>query len=76
MHNESDTYIHKTYKLVCYADDVILWYTNTVSSPGERGKGSNLPSCLLRGVAVSGDSGEGRRGDSKRACPRPESSES
>ena len=48
-----------------------------ILSPGESGNGSSLASCVVRGVAaVDGEKGGGRRGDSKRACPRPESSES
>ena len=54
---------------------LVRWDTH-ISSPGERGNGSSLASCPVRGVAVGGDMGGGRRGDSRRACPRPESSES
>ena len=51
----------------------VLAYT---FSPGESGNGSSLASRLLRGVAVGEERGGGRMGDSRRACPKPESSES
>ena len=54
---------------------IVLWHAH-IFSPGESGNGSSLASCLVRSVAVGGDSGGGKRGDSRRACPRPESSDS
>ena len=55
----------------------LLLQATDILSPGESGKGSSLASCLVRGVAVRGDrGGAGRSGDSRKACPRPESSES
>ena len=43
---------------------------------GESGRGSNVLSCFRMGVVVRGGEIEGRQGDSRRAWPIPESSES
>ena len=43
---------------------------------GESGSGSNVLSCFRMGVVVRGGEREGRQGDSRRAWPIPESSES
>ena len=53
-----------------------MQYITYIFSPGESGSGSSLARCVVRVVAVGGERAGGRRGDSRRAWPSPESSES